>query len=79
MRDGARSLRIESETFPDLVLWNPGAAKAAALPDLDPGGERHMLCIESAAVQTPVELAQGARWQGAQILEVVCTPTEVSS
>jgi glucose-6-phosphate 1-epimerase len=71
MRDGARSLRVASETFPDLVLWNPGSAKAAALSDLNEGGERHMLCIEAAAVQTPVQLAPAASWEGAQTLEVI--------
>lgn len=62
----ARSLEIGFEGFRDAVLWNPGAAKAAVLPDMEPGGEREMFCVEAAAVQMPVEVAPGERWSGAQ-------------
>jgi len=61
-----RSLEIGFETFPDAVVWNPGSAKAAALADMEPDGERHMVCVEAAAVQQPVTLAAGARWSGTQ-------------
>jgi glucose-6-phosphate 1-epimerase len=61
-----RSLEIGFETFPDAVVWNPGAAKAAALADMEPGGERRMACVEAAVVQRPVTLAAGERWSGAQ-------------
>lgn len=61
-----RSLEIGFETFPDAVVWNPGPAKAAALPDMEPHGERHMACVEAAAVQQPVTLAPGERWSGTQ-------------
>jgi glucose-6-phosphate 1-epimerase len=40
--------------------------KAAALADLPPGGEREMLCVEAGAVQLPVVVAPGERWEGAQ-------------
>lgn len=69
LRDGERTLGISATGFPDVVVWNPGAAKAAALADMEPGGERHMLCVEAAAVQRPVELAPGDRWTGAQRLD----------
>jgi glucose-6-phosphate 1-epimerase len=61
-----RSLEIGFEEFPDAVVWNPGATKAAALPDMEPGGERRMVCVEAAAVQQPVTVAAGARWSGTQ-------------
>ena len=61
-----RSLEIGFDTFPDAVIWNPGSAKAAALADMEPGGERHMVCVEAAAVQRPVVVAPGARWSGTQ-------------
>lgn len=61
-----RSLEIGFDTFPDAVVWNPGPTKAAALADLEPGGERRMVCVEGAAVQRPVTLAAGERWSGTQ-------------
>jgi glucose-6-phosphate 1-epimerase len=63
-----RELTIETTNFPDVVIWNPGAEKAAALADMEPGGERRMLCIEAAAVQVPVVLEPGRRWSGTQTL-----------
>ena len=68
LREPARSLIIESEGFPDAVVWNPGSERAAALDDLDPGGERRFVCIEAAVVQTPVTLGAGRRWSGSQTL-----------
>jgi len=61
-----RSLEIGFDAFPDAVVWNPGPAKAAALADMEPGGERHMVCVEAAAVQRPVTVAAGERWSGTQ-------------
>jgi glucose-6-phosphate 1-epimerase len=69
VREAGRALRVETRGFPDMVLWNPGRKRAADLPDMDVGGERAMLCVEAAVVQTPVTLAPGARWQGSQTLD----------
>jgi glucose-6-phosphate 1-epimerase len=69
LREPRRALGIEMHAFPDVVLWNPGRARAAALPDMEPEGERAMLCVEAAAVQTPITLGAGERWQGAQTLD----------
>lgn len=69
MRDGGRTLAIRHTGFADTVVWNPGAAKAAELQDLDDGGWRRMLCIEAAAVGTPIQLAPGQAWRGSQTLE----------
>jgi glucose-6-phosphate 1-epimerase len=68
LRDGIRTLEIVADGFPDVVVWNPGAEKAATLADMEPGGERRMLCVEAAAVQRPVTLAPGESWRGAQAL-----------
>ena len=62
-----RSLEIGFDGFPDAVVWNPGPTKAAALADLEPGGERRMVCVEAAAVQRPVSVAAGERWSGSQL------------
>jgi glucose-6-phosphate 1-epimerase len=68
LREPGRSLIIAAEGFPDAVVWNPGRERAAALDDLDPGGERRFVCIEAAVVQTPVTLGAGRRWAGTQTL-----------
>ncbi len=63
-----RQTAIERAKFPDVVVWNPGAENAAHLADMEPGGERHMLCVEAAAVQTRVEVQPGRSWWGSQTL-----------
>lgn len=74
VREPKQALRLEAAGFPDAVLWNPGRKGAAALPDMDAGGERAMLCVEAAVVQTPVILAPGGRWQGSQTLDAAVHP-----
>ncbi len=61
-----RSLEIGFDTFLDAVIWNPGAEKAAALTDMERGGDRHMVCVEAAAVQHPIIVAAGEQWSGTQ-------------
>jgi len=68
LRDDGRTLRVLATGFPDLVVWNPGAERAAALADLEADGWRRMLCVEAAVVGTPVRLGAGERWAGAQTL-----------
>ena len=69
VREPGRALSVSTRAFPDVVLWNPGRKRAAELPDMDAGGERAMLCVEAAAVQSPVTVLPGARWDGAQTLD----------
>jgi glucose-6-phosphate 1-epimerase len=59
---------IRPAGFPDAVVWNPGAAKAADMTDLEAGEYRQFVCVEAAASGAPVALAPGERWQGAQTL-----------
>ena len=68
LRDGDRALAITTTNFPDVVIWNPGTEKAAAMKDMEPEGERRMLCIEAAAAQRPVRLEAGSSWSGTQTL-----------
>ncbi|MES2187674.1 MAG: D-hexose-6-phosphate mutarotase [Pseudomonadota bacterium] len=56
--------------FPETVVWNPGEALCATLADMPADGWRHMLCVEAAAIDTPVRLAPGERWSGTQTLAV---------
>jgi glucose-6-phosphate 1-epimerase len=62
---------MASSGFPDVVVWNPWAEKGAALADLEADGWLRMLCVEAAAVGTPVRLEPGARWTGRQTLRAV--------
>lgn len=59
-----------AQGFTDVVIWNPGAEKAAQLSDLEPGGFRRMLCVEAAVIDTPVELRPQTSWSGVQILQL---------
>lgn len=71
LQDGPYALRIEhSPEWANVVIWNPGADKCAALPDMPADGHHHMLCVEAAQVFHPVQVAPGARWQGWQQLTV---------
>jgi glucose-6-phosphate 1-epimerase len=67
VREPVRGMAIEAMGFPDTVVWNPGPA-AAALADLEPGGEKRMLCIEAAAAANPIALEAGSTWRGSQRL-----------
>lgn len=68
LRDGNRSLGINSEGFPDVVVWNPWEERCAALADMPPNGFRHMLCVEAAAARHRIELDAGETWFGRQSL-----------
>ena len=67
---GARTITVRAEGFADAVIWNPGARNAAAFPDMEPGEERGMLCVEAAQAVEPIHLAPGETWRGAQVLEL---------
>ncbi|MBD5805450.1 putative glucose-6-phosphate 1-epimerase [Azoarcus sp. Aa7] len=68
LRDGNRSLGINAEGFPDVVVWNPWEERCAALADMPANGFRHMLCVEAAAARQRIELDAGESWVGRQSL-----------
>ncbi|CAL94277.1 D-hexose-6-phosphate mutarotase [Azoarcus olearius] len=68
LREYDRSLGINAEGFPDVVVWNPWETRCAALPDMAALDFRRMLCVEAAVVQNPVRLAPQAQWWGRQTL-----------
>lgn len=56
-----RDIVIEKESSGSTVVWNPGAAKAKAMPDFGDDEWSQMLCIETANVgRHRIELAHGA-------------------
>jgi glucose-6-phosphate 1-epimerase len=72
VHDGQARLQItqDGEGFSDAVVWNPGAVKASAMPDLTRGAENRFVCVEAGAIMQAIELAPGAQWTGRQILRV---------
>lgn len=63
LASAAGTLRLEQGGFTDAVVWNPGAADAAALADLADDEYRRFVCIEPAALG-PVTLAPKTVWRG---------------
>ena len=63
LRAGAHTVTLEQDGFTDAVVWNPGAADAAAIADLDDLEYLRFLCIEAALIEPDV-LAPGATWRG---------------
>ncbi len=76
----AASLQLQSSGQPwlqlaqdmpwsETVVWNPGPALCATLKDMEADSWQQMLCVEAAAIDTPVVLAADQRWQAAQTFE----------
>lgn len=60
---GADKVTLEQTGFNDAVVWNPGAADAAALPDMEDEEYRRFVCIEPALLE-PQQLEPGGTWRG---------------
>lgn len=60
---GADKVILEQTGFNDAVVWNPGAADAAALSDMEDEEYRRFVCIEPAALGQP-QLEPGGIWRG---------------
>jgi glucose-6-phosphate 1-epimerase len=61
--NGADKLLLQQRGFTDAVVWNPGAADAAALSDMEDEEYRRFVCIEPAALG-PQVLEPGGSWTG---------------
>ena len=66
---GPRLRITQDAAWADTVVWNPGSVLCARLADMPPDGHSHMLCVEAAAIDAPVQLAAQQRWQAAQKFE----------
>lgn len=71
LQNGQDRLEITQAGFVDTVVWNPGDALAAAMPDLGEGNHRDFVCVEAACVEHPVHLGPGEEWKGSQTLRVL--------
>jgi glucose-6-phosphate 1-epimerase len=66
---GGRKVTINKDAgFPDAVVWNPWAEKAAALPDMPDEDYKEFVCIEVGAIRKPVTVKPGESWSGSQTL-----------
>ncbi len=70
LRHGAGALRLTQSGFTDAVVWNPGAADAAALADMEALEYQRFVCIEPALI-APFQLAPGALWRGVHTLSSI--------
>jgi glucose-6-phosphate 1-epimerase len=61
--NGADKLVLQQSGFTDAVVWNPGAADAAALADMEDEEYRNFVCIEPALLG-PQTLEPGGVWTG---------------
>ncbi|UMR31094.1 D-hexose-6-phosphate mutarotase [Massilia sp. MB5] len=60
---GHESLQLQQQGFNEWVVWNPGAANAAALLDMADEEWRRFVCIEPARVDKQI-LRAGGEWSG---------------
>jgi glucose-6-phosphate 1-epimerase len=65
-----RPLQCDAQGFTDTVIWNPGAELSRKLADMQDEGYRNMVCVEAAAIATPVVLQPGEAWRGLQRLQL---------
>lgn len=66
-----RTYVLQKEGMPDAVVWNPWDKKSKSLPDLGDEDYKKMLCVDSAAVETPITLKPSEEWKGRQELSTV--------
>ncbi|XP_020575061.1 putative glucose-6-phosphate 1-epimerase [Phalaenopsis equestris] len=66
-----RTLVLRKEGLPDAALWNPWDKKSKALPDFGDEDYQFMLCLDSAAVENPINLKPSEEWMGRQELSTV--------
>lgn len=71
LRQPDQSLSVSATAFPDLVVWNPWVDKCAQLADMPADGFKRMVCLEAAAIETPVSLTPGRDWWGRQTLVAI--------
>ena len=70
IRQAHQITRIHQTGFSDLVLWNPGKHKAAALADLEANGYQRFICIEAANALQAHRLAPSQTWCGTQQIKI---------
>jgi len=68
-----RSLRLDRTNFPDVVVWNPGAAKAKALTDLGEEAFAKFVCMEVGKITNPAHLEPSQEWAASHTIDADAT------
>ncbi|KAL2165377.1 hypothetical protein VTH06DRAFT_675 [Thermothelomyces fergusii] len=69
---GAPRYRVARDNLASLVVWNPWADKARAMPDFAPDdGFRNMVCVEPGAVGGWQTVEPGDAFEGAQTISLL--------
>ncbi|CAL5213534.1 unnamed protein product [Lathyrus oleraceus] len=66
-----RTFIIRKEGLPDVAVWNPWEKKSKSMVDLGDEEYKHMLCVDGAVIEKPVNLKPGEEWTGRIQLSVV--------
>lgn len=66
LHDQQTIVTVESDSFVDAVIWNPGPDHG--IGDLPEDGWQQFVCIESARIRPEVTLDPGNSWRGVQRL-----------
>jgi len=74
--ENGRVLTIRKEGMPDVVVWNPWVEKSQRMADFGDREYTGMLCVETGAIQAPVQLQPGERYKGRTTFTARLTPAE---
>ncbi|KAJ1414686.1 Glycoside hydrolase-type carbohydrate-binding [Sesbania bispinosa] len=66
-----RTYVIRKEGLPDVAVWNPWEKKSKSMVDFGDEEYKHMLCVDGAVIEKPVNLKPGEEWTGRLQLSVV--------
>ncbi|XP_057447394.1 putative glucose-6-phosphate 1-epimerase [Lotus japonicus] len=66
-----RTFVLQKNALPDAVVWNPWDKKSKVLPDLGDNDYKMMMCVKSAAIDSPILLKPSEEWKGYQELSTV--------
>ena len=67
---GGKTVTLAKTGLPDAVVWNPWVDKSRATGDLGDEDYKEMVCVEAAAIDTPVVVHAGETWTCRQKLSV---------
>eukprot|EP00253_Pinus_taeda_P035827 PITA_35827 len=72
-----RTFVLRKDGLADAVVWNPWEKKAKAIADFGDEEYKHMLCVDGAAIETPITLKPGEEWKGR--IELSAVPSSYCS
>lgn len=75
--DKDRSIRLDRNGLPDVVVWNPWAVKAKGLADLGEEGYSKFICVEVGRIATPAHLEPNQEWNSSHTLDPDATTSSL--